>query len=648
MLESVLIVTPSAGNSVAECEDPTVPRSKKSEGSPRSQWKWTSSPLLNVLLCAAVVLAAFLYMHHYMLRGWVSHDEGTLAQTADRVLHGELPHRDFDDVYTGGLAYLNAVAFRIFGPTLASFRYMLMIFALAWTAAIYFCASRFLAPFGAALATLLAVAWGPANYFAALPSWYNLFFATFGMAALLRYTQVKHWRWPFLAGLCGGISVLFKISGLYFVVAAGLWLIAFNGDDDVISPYRRISAKGELVLAAIAAFLYELFLFRLAMTNWKLPWVLCFFAPAAFVGIAVLIGRSRDLKHGSNSRIALGSLVAFVSGVIAPVAIFLIPYLRRDGIGALISGVFVEPMKRLKFAAFLPLHMDLAIVCLLGVMLLLALIIVDSGISPKITGGIVAFLLTVLVLGSAQKFRVYQELWTGIFFTYPVLIILGSLVTVFRRSTAMSREYRSKAMLVILVAAMCALVQFPFSAPIYFCYVTALGVLLGAALAGGTSAAVRFNSGLVAVVLLGFAVFQVAPVFIHNLGWGAVEYQATYVLKIPSAGGIRVPAAEGQVYDRVADVVHEHARGEYIFAAPDCPELYFLTGHRNPTGTFYDFLTDNSNNLVEKLKADQINLIVVNYQPEFSPPIRGALLATLNSEFPKHQAVGPFDIRWRE
>ena len=641
-------MNPSSGNLVAQCDDPTVARSEKTEGSPQSQWKWTSSPLLNILLCAAVVLAAFFYMHHYMLRGWVSHDEGTLAQTADRVLRGELPHRDFDDVYTGGLAYLNAVAFQIFGPTLASFRDMLMIFALAWTAAMYYCASRFLAPVGAALTTLLAIAWGPANYFAALPSWYNLFFATFGMVALLRYTQVKRWRWPFLAGLCGGISMLFKISGLYFVVAAGLWLIAYSPEGDVISPYRRISAKGELVLASIATLLYELFLFRLALTKWKLPFVLCFFAPAAFVGIAVLIGRSRDLTQEAKSRIALASLVAFVSGAVAPIAIFLIPYLRRGGVGALISGVFVEPMKRLKFAAFLPLHMDLAIVCLLGVMVLLALISVDSGISPKITGGIAFFFLAVFILASAQKFRVYQGLWTGIFLSYPVLIILGSLVTVFRRSAAMSREYRSKTMLVILVAALCALVQFPFSAPIYFCYVAALGVLVGAALAGATSAAVRFNSGLVAVLLLGFAAFQVAPVFIHNLGWGAVEYEATYVLKIPSAGGIRVPKAEGQVYDRIADIVREHARGQYIFAAPDCPELYFLTGHRNPTGTFYDFLTDNSNNLIEKLKGDQINLIVVNYQPEFSPPIRGALLAALNSEFPEHQAVGPFDIRWRE
>ena len=124
---------------------------------------WLSSALLNALVFSAVMVLAFAYMHHYMLRGWVSHDEGTLAQTAERVLHGELPHTDFDDVYTGGLAYLNALAFRLFGPTLASLRYMLMIFSLAWTAAMYYCASRFLASLGAVLATLLAIAWGPAE-----------------------------------------------------------------------------------------------------------------------------------------------------------------------------------------------------------------------------------------------------------------------------------------------------------------------------------------------------------------------------------------------------------------------------------------------------------------------------------------------------
>ena len=196
---------------------------------------------------------------------------------------------------------------------------------------------------------------------------------------------------------------------------------------------------------------------------------------------------------------------------------------------------------------------------------------------------------------------------------------------------------------------MCSLIQFPYSAPIYFCYVAPLGVLVGAALVSGKPSAAKFNSSLLAVVLLAYAVWQVGPVFIHNLGWGNLEYEATYMLRNPNAGGIRVPAGEGHVYDRLAEVVREHARGEYIFAAPDCPELYFLTNHRNPTPTFYEFFAENSAaGVVQLLNSDEINLVVVNSQPEFSRPIRRDLLSTLITEFPEHETVGQFEVRWRE
>jgi len=51
-------------------------------------------------------------------RGWVPHDEGLLGQSAERLLAGQLPHRDFDEVYTGGLSYLHALAFEVGGVRL--------------------------------------------------------------------------------------------------------------------------------------------------------------------------------------------------------------------------------------------------------------------------------------------------------------------------------------------------------------------------------------------------------------------------------------------------------------------------------------------------------------------------------------------------
>src|SRR4030095_10014222 len=121
--------------------------------------------------------------------GWIPHDDGMLAQIAERVLAGELPHRDFDDPYTGLLGYLHGLGLLTFGPSLRSLRLVLFAFTVAWLPAIYLVTRRFVPPLGAVLVTALALTWSVPNYFAGLPSYYNVFFATFGMLALVRHVE---------------------------------------------------------------------------------------------------------------------------------------------------------------------------------------------------------------------------------------------------------------------------------------------------------------------------------------------------------------------------------------------------------------------------------------------------------------------------
>ncbi|HET7189448.1 MAG TPA: glycosyltransferase family 39 protein, partial [Gemmatimonadaceae bacterium] len=175
--------------------------------------------MLSVLGIAAA------YVAWHLNRGWVPLDEGSLAHAAQRVLLGELPQRDFDDVYTGGLAYLNAATFRLLGTTLWSMRLALFAAFLLWVPAVFYVASRFTRPLMAAGITLLAVAWSVPNYPAPMPSWYNLFFATAGVAALLRYLEDARARWLVAAGVAGGLSFLVKVIGLYYVAGVLLFLV---------------------------------------------------------------------------------------------------------------------------------------------------------------------------------------------------------------------------------------------------------------------------------------------------------------------------------------------------------------------------------------------------------------------------------------
>ena len=149
-------------------------RGQKGTAASRSVWAPKEPPSSHRrnrawwLLLIAVWTVSGLYVGHGMLRGWVPHDEGTLGQSAERVLAGELPHRDFDDPYTGGLSYAHALAFRLAGTNLVALRWGFLVAFLAWLPAVYYIASCLVSPVTAAGAVLLAVVWSVPNYFASL------------------------------------------------------------------------------------------------------------------------------------------------------------------------------------------------------------------------------------------------------------------------------------------------------------------------------------------------------------------------------------------------------------------------------------------------------------------------------------------------
>ena len=176
-------------------------------------------PLI-VILVAGILLASDLN------QGWVPHDEGALGQSAERVLAGQVPHRDFDEIYTGALAYVHAAAFLIGPHASTTTRVPLFLIALLWVAALYAIARRFVPAAGAAVVAITALVWSVPNYPASMPSWFNLFLATFGTLALLKGLETGRRRWMVLAGLAGGVSFLFKLSGIFYLLGGGIALIA--------------------------------------------------------------------------------------------------------------------------------------------------------------------------------------------------------------------------------------------------------------------------------------------------------------------------------------------------------------------------------------------------------------------------------------
>jgi hypothetical protein len=605
------------------------------------------------LTLASVLVVSAIYVWLHLRQGWIPFDDGTVAQSADRVLQGQLPHRDFDDLYTGGLTLLNAAAFRILGTNLWTLRLVLFAFCLAWIPALFYIASRFARPFASAGVVLLAVVWSLPNYPAAMASWYNLFFATFGLAALLRYLDVERRRWLVLAGVAGGLSFLVKVIGLYYVAGALLFFVFHAHAVSRAAAAERTAAPGRayvvFVSGALAAFVVVLF--SLVRHQLHAPELVHYFMPGAL--LAMLLIRNEWAQpagaSGDRFRTLAQLIVPFLVGVVIPIAVFLIPYARDGTIGAVFNGVFIVPTRRFNFVYVpaLPLWTMLALVPfgLLGVL------VHRAGGRIGRRGTVLLVLLLLFVLRATDgNAPLYRSIWYAARSVLPVLAVCA-VVLLYRISNTTTDTIltRSRMLAVVSIAVLCSIVQFPYSLSLYFCYAAPLVVLTTIALYRQVRPRNQIVPGLLTAFFIAFAVLRTNTTRIASLG-------AWYQPQLPVAslalerGGIRVPKTDAVMYDSIVTLLHAHARGGYTWASPDSPEIYFLAALENPTRTLFEVFDDASNtsaSMLRTLDAHGVTAVVLS-APAFSPPISPEMFAQLAARYPHSQYVGPFQVRWRD
>lgn len=612
-----------------------------------------------VLFVTLGIAAAYVAWH--LRRGWMPYDDGSMAQGAERLIQGQLPHRDFDDIYTGGLDWLNAGAFRMFGTNLWSLRIVLFAVFLAWVPAVFQVARRFVRPLTAAVVTLLAVAWSLPNYSAAMPSWYNLFLATFGVAALYRNMEDGRARWLLLAGVAGGLSILVKVVGLYYVAGVLLYLVfraqsqaaegrAAEGRAANGRAAEAPSGTGYAVFVTGALLAFVAALLVLVRRQLHLPDVAQFVLPSALLA-ALLIRNEWRAEGASRQRFVTLArlLVPFIAGVALPVALFLVPYVRSGSVRALINGVFVLPMKRFGIAEspVLPLWTMLACIPLVAVAFLARQ---QAARRRWVVAGLGVVLVAIVVV-AGWKSVVYREVWFSVQNVLPLLAVAG--VAVLWRERAADEDeplLRPRLMALLCVMALCNLVQFPYFVANYFCYVAPLVLLAAVAMSAYLRIASRAVVGLVMAFYLAFAVTRANRTTLYTMAVYYQPYLPTTVLALPR-GGIEVPTVHAEVYRPLILLLRERARGGYTWASPDMPEVYFLSGLKNPTRTLFDFFDDTTGRtarILGALDTHGVTAIVLNRAPAFSAPLSDDLVGALEQRYPFGTNVGPFQVRWRQ
>ncbi|MGH7787373.1 MAG: hypothetical protein ACRERC_10935, partial [Candidatus Binatia bacterium] len=177
-------------------------------------------PLL--LVCSAAYFAAGVRI------GLEWSDTGMILYPSWRVAQGDVPYRDFLQLFGPALFYVNAAIFWLFGPDLLTVRLVVVGLKVATMLATYACARTVAAwPYALGVTVVAIAVWGAPLWIFNAPyaNHYALALCLLGFWLSLRLPGGALTR-AVAAGLCFGLASMFKqTSGLFALAALALALL---------------------------------------------------------------------------------------------------------------------------------------------------------------------------------------------------------------------------------------------------------------------------------------------------------------------------------------------------------------------------------------------------------------------------------------
>ncbi len=211
---------------------------------------------------------------------------------------------------------------------------------------------------------------------------------------------------------------------------------------------------------------------------------------------------------------------------------------------------------------------------------------------------------------------------------------------------------REQLWLLLCMTAMCSLVQVPYATWGYLLYFAPIPILALLAIVMTRPTGPGMRCAVVAgfFLMYGIAIVNPNQAAMVNQYW-VPEARARVPLAIPRTG-VKATVRGAARYEGVVALLRAHSRpGEFIYAAPDVPELYFLSERRNPTRTLFDFLDDSAGHdarVVRAIDSLHVAAVAINTVRGFSPLIDSALGSALRARFPDSAVVDNwFVVRWR-
>ena len=545
-----------------------------------------------------VVLVSTVVMIAYHNRFWAPVDEGKFAHVAERMLLGEVLHRDVQDLHAGYVNFVNAAAYSLFGVRIVSMRYPLALLTVIQAGLMFLILKRggaVTALIGGVVLTSLSFV----QFLNPTPNWYTLFLAVATVAWLSWNPIGLRWR-HIITGFLVGTTFLFRqLSGVF--LASGVLLFLLLEKPSAESSGGQRLARAILALIGMGSAWYIL-----RVTD-PVGWVLFGVWPLAVVLRAWLRTRRSDREVLAILRdLSLGGLISASPLIAYHLAHGSLGDWFRDTFGAAMSLPTLGFMDR-------PGYLMMGIVAWRGFY---------SGDLDRLLN---AGLYTCLLLSSA---------------------VLGVLL--FR---ALVRGSGSSVHPLPVIATFYALVSLHYQLPIYLFYTVGLSLAAVLLLTAEFNAGTRRLTVIVSTVIAGVALYYQGAMPLTRKLEGTVEgerrFPATPLLS--PVAGIYVDATEAQLYQSLVRLIDRETRpGDTIFALPTNPELYFLGRRTNPF-RFYNTAVGvrsaaDLDSVLQMIRCHPPKLVFYDPTDKYNTPASVRIAGTVRRQYEKLAPVPPFEV----
>lgn len=548
---------------------------------------------------ALVLIASTVLMIIFHNRFWAPADEGNYAHVAERLLSGQVLHRDVQDVHAGYVNFVNAAAFSIFGLRMVSLRYPLALLTILQSGLMFLLLrQRGLIP--AVLGALALTSLTFVQFLNPTANWYCLFLTIAAIGWLTLVPPGQRGR-HFVTGILVGTSFLFRqLSGVFLAIGVLVYLLLER---------QGPPAEGRPHLARIVLLVFGIGLAGYVLrTTDPIAWVLLGVWPFAILFHA---GRRTAMSNRELASNCLLLLLGGLTSVLPLIGYHIAHGSVRDWLGDAFAAAASLPaldfMKR-------PGYLMMAILAWRGVQ--------SGDIATRLNAVFWAVLLLLTAVLGVLLFR--------------------DLVRVPGRSSIHPLP---------VIASFYSLVSLHYQLPIYLFYTVGLTLAAIVWLTAQSSTLSRVFTRCAAAFLAGVGLYYQAgmPLTRHLQGIVAGERRFPGALLRSSVAGIYVDSADAALYQKLIQLTDRETQpGDSIFALPTNAELYFLSRRSNPFRFYNTALGLKSSadldSALHILSCYPPKLVFYDSQDKYNTPASAQLAAFVRARYRELAAVPPFQV----